>query len=1626
MSEKNKEKLCRLTPAEINNLPGKEVKSKRTRSSKTYSLGNGLYQAVIYPEAVHYRNEKGEWEDIDHTLTQADGSLCDHSGDLSVDLAPGGCVTLRKGEHTLSWQIMGASPVEPFAENAKPDYPRHHENRRIKNKVTYANIFPGVDFVCDLKPDEFKDTLVFKDAAALRPMTFLIHTENLALHQSASGEVVAMCSAEEADGKKTIFQLPAPCVVDDNGYPIPGSACAVLTRIDEHNWCWTCEVDAGFAACATYPIRLDPIVKTDTTSAAMSMAYTSSLNPNKNYPGNGFGIQLTHGNSALGETRAYLRFKDEALPEIDSSYYVTSAMMTMCTAYEGTVTPVFATEVMEDWDEASITFNNAPEVADEPMEYATSQASANRYMQFNITNLVRKWYDGENHGLMLNIQQHGAVYLCAAGSVYNRPYITINYVSLAGLEGYLTQDTISCGRAGTAHIGLFNGNLVLSHQETAMNGNLMPVSISRYYNSCYQAVNPFGVGFGWKLSTQQTLHKETLNSTTYYVYMDGDGTRHHFKQTSGEWKDLSGLDLTLTISGTTATITDKGDNKMVFALPTAEFADNYANVKLIQSASDACGNTANFTHNASRVFTSVTDGAARTTSGTVSGGLLTAITAPGMPAVSYEYTSGNLTKITHADGEVTTYAYNSLNLPTTITNHDGTVMEIEYINHMPYRVRKVTMLANNVAYTGRMYTYGNCCTKVTELYPDTDGEMKEGKSIFYHFNDAGNLVSVNDELGYGCFAGYSDDLPANHPAFVSKMQKAVNNYLENHHFLDSTSTAWVGDLMDGSGECGYSSEMNYMGGRAYRLKKTSSTGRIGVYQTVLLPDAQDRSYTFSCQYKTLNNATAQLRVEWKDSAGVTQYAESPAQASEDRWNRQHVSFTLPANAASSSVTVRIMAAGGAGTVWADAAQLEDGMIPNRYNLLQNGNFYMNSSGTPKHWTAYPGMTASDGVTNQIKEGRPSELTGNVMRIYGKPGVEKGISQEMSCIGNKGDTFVAGGWSFSHCRPRDAQGITWYEMHVYFRPLAEDVGMAAGTYPDYQRLASIQWSEEWSGWQFAAEPIVTPWRYTSVFVHLIYRSNLNEVQFSNIFLHKEEFGNTYAYDGNGNVTSVTNLASLKSGAEYDSFDNLISYHLPGRSETYSLNWGSSTAEKQQHLLRAATTPMGYISKTTYDVDDSTVTSPKGLPVQSSLENSAGSRKIISKVEYTTNKNYISKQTDARGKVVETTTDENKGWVTAVKDPKGQTVNYFHDTLGRVTAVTATADGKTYRNAYTYDGDKLMQVAHNTTGDTSDVAYNFAYDSQNRRTTVKVGTQLLSENVYNTTKGDILHGTLSKSVFGNGGEVRYTYDDFKRVTGIQYDTDSADRYEFEYGANGQLSRVTDNLLGRTTLSEYDVSNRPMRKTTVEGTTNVYLGEVTYDQYSNLASFREQVGSARTVYRTDFTYDKENKPTKLTYGSNSNQVAYAYDDIGRMTTRTATVGGKAYTATYGYTAGGHGTGSTTGLISSIAQTGGNFTYTYDDNGNITRVVQDGVETAYAYDALGQLIRVDDGHENATWVYEYDRGGNILTKKKYALGMTSGTPVESKTFAYGNANWKDQLTAVNGIGITYDAIGNPLNDGT
>ena len=313
--------------------------------------------------------------------------------------------------------------------------------------------------------------------------------------------------------------------------------------------------------------------------------------------------------------------------------------------------------------------------------------------------------------------------------------------------------------------------------------------------------------------------------------------------------------------------------------------------------------------------------------------------------------------------------------------------------------------------------------------------------------------------------------------------------------------------------------------------------------------------------------------------------------------------------------------------------------------------------------------------------------------------------------------------------------------------------------------------------------------------------------------------------------------------------------------------------------------------------------------------------------------------------------------------------------------------------------------------------------------------LSQSAYQNDPTKPNFGTLTATTYGNGAKIRSRYDDFNRVTGVVYGEETAPRYEYDYNAQGKVARVRDNLLNWTTQSEYDLANRPVRVKTSEDAKHVYTGQVAYDNvYGNLSEFAEKVGENRQEFGTKFGYDDENRPTSLTYSIGATTIGQStttIDKLNRTTFSAVKLGSKTFTSEYHFAAGGYGTGSVTNLVSSITQPGCNCGYGYDDNGNIASATLNGKWTGYTYDALGQLVQVNDhsdtrsGENGTTWKYTYDLGGNILKKERFAYADTT-TPLETVTYTYGDANWRDKLTAVNGSTIRYDAIGNPLSDGT
>ena len=1619
--EKNMKKrphdfLWRGSQMESKLMPGKEVTQQRTHNSKTFDLGRGAYQTVIYPETVHFKDAEGQWKEIDNRLEEArneqgEAILRNQSNVLTMEFAkqtgkaPLVCISNKKGQK-IAWNIQNQNEhveAKPICENCcdtGDEDACRADLSHVETELHYKEILPNVNVVCRMQGMMFKDDIVMENPQAQHRFVLEMDTQNVQLVKQEEGTIVAYAEGNPAE---IAFVLPAAFMRDAEG-----NIGTVETDLVEENGkiqvALNCDED--FLQNAVYPVVVDPLIQTEEHSSAMEDNFVTSSAPNTVQSYSQARLRICK-NTSYGECRSFLKFTD--LPFFMPSNMVTKAYLRMSLyTKQGTrAVPVYVKEVLEDWSSQTITWNNQPSLGEHDVDVAIvpANAGAGSTFAFDISNLVRKWYEGSNYGVAFERKitaTPNTVEFGSSDSVYHKPVIMINYVSFAGLQNHLAYDSFDCGRAGTGYVNLYNGDVVIARPLTQCGGNRMPVSITAYYGAQLFGVTA-RVGSHWRLSCDQCMTKSYINDELYFIWSKGDGSQHYFRKPNSSaayYEDLSGLSLKLTDNGTYTEIEDKGGTVMRFESP----QDALDDTGRLLSITDSCGNTNTFQYGDWRLER-ITDGAGRVTQFTYSGNMLTGILAPGETApVTLEYYNNmRLNGIVDADGERTSISWTQVagefgsdDYVESIGNSgDGRYLEFTYPYAMPHRVERMRIVypTGEDLYVGNShaYSYRDMMTVVQDM------TVVNGKRMIYQFNDFGNVVSVRDELGYASYSKFSEALLPNHPEQVSKLQRSVINLLPNHDFeLDGY---WNTALNDGEGSFAYVTDQKYLGSRSMRMMKTNADGNLCVYMSYSNLEI-GKAYTLSGYIRSSGNvqgyATVQHQNNWFNSELLTPGSE---------WTRVAVSFT----AASTSATLCFVTMG-TGTLWVDCAQLEVGSVPNRYNLLRNCDFSLNSSGVPTFWTANGVNTSEDAIVTDADALHPTFLTNNRMRLYGDPQTNKGIYQDLPLSGSQGDVYVAGGWAKGFSRP-----IGDDKRHFGIR-VAFKNGSGA-----YENGEILNWNEEWTDWQYVSGAVIAPCAYTGIRFNVDYEKNVNYADFDGMTLHKEEFGNTFTYDDDGNVTAVKDLVGQKAKAQYDDYNNLISYVQPGRPDTVktTISYGSSDAEKKKRLPLRVDSPTGIRTANTYDANGNLVRSYV-------IDSMDGTCMMDSHQSYTADGNHVATKTDARGKVVTYETDLAKDTLTKVTDPNGQSVNYTYDSRMRVIGTSATVDGRNYKNTYAYEKDRLKTVAHNTTSDTPDVTYTFDYDEFGNPTTVKVGNQVLSTNVYTDT-GD---RTLMRVEYGNGGKVNYTRDDFRRVTGIHYDDATTPRFTYDYGANGQVAYVRDNELNRTIWTEYDTSERPTRTHILESAssssigTPKYVNTVRYDAYGNVDSYKETVNNSAS-FETTYIHDVENRPTQLRYGADNRIIAYTYDAIGRIATRAANSMQTSYLTTYQYLAPENGDSiQTTPLVQSITQNGQNFSYTYDNVGNITSVTHNGLTTTYEYDSLGQLTRVNDPHAGKSTMYLYDCGGNMTgyLSAPYTLAPTLEGVNETVFYTYGDSNWKDKVTAIGGKAITYDAIGNPL----
>ena len=847
------------------------------------------------------------------------------------------------------------------------------------------------------------------------------------------------------------------------------------------------------------------------------------------------------------------------------------------------------------------------------------------------------------------------------------------------------------------------------------------------------------------------------------------------------------------------------------------------------------------------------------------------------------------------------------------------------------------------------------------------------------FNRYGSTLSVQDGLGRAQFSQYanSTDLAkASQLTLSSKLQNTVINLLESGSLESKTGWTVSGT---GTGSWSYSQAQAYYG----RTSLSIQNNTLKPVSSAVRALEPGKTYTFSAYVRA---GASGARIGLLKPGSTEPLVVSTAAPANNTWTRLQVTYTLPSGSAYASVLPFLQNTSGTAAYF-DALQLEQTASPSRYNLVENSDFSFNSA-----WTPNSSCASTDQIITYTSS--PTENSDKrVMRFTGDPNKHKYGNQILDGLsGMADDVYTVSGWAKGDCVYTDDSNRRMYALMVRFYYTD---GTTSDNFIKFNPDTDSQ-----SSWQFVSGVVKAAKPYSQMGIYTAYVQTLNTVYFDNVQLFKEEFGHSYDYDSNGNLISVIDLQKNETKYDYDSNNNLVKMTLPsGASQSYTYD--------SYHNVTKAVSPEGVTSRFTYDAYGNIKTVKLG----------SGSQTISASAVYTANGDQVSSVTDALGQTTTYGYDTQTGvlnWTQAPGETASTRTNYTHDQLYRTTKVqqsTAAVD-------YTYNKDLLSAIST-----ASGTDYSFTYGVFDLTTAVKAGSRTLISHSYTNDQ----NRRLSRSVYGNGDAVSYSYDSFGRTTAVTYG-DTGSTVSYAYDANSNLGQLTDGISGRVNRYSYDFLDRLMRyEESGDGYSNIV--QWGYDDENNLSSQTQTLNG--TTYTSTYAYDKDNRLTKATEGAIS--ANYTYDSFSRMTLFiNAYDGDNTLTTSIGYR--NPSSTSTSSQVSTwkVRPYGRttylyNGSYTYDTRGNILTVSDGTYTNSYHYDEFDRLVREEHGASGKTWVYTYDDGGNILSKKEYAYTTGAlGTVRSTISYSYNNSEWPDLLTAFNGKSITYDAIGNPLSDGT
>ncbi len=615
----------------------------------------------------------------------------------------------------------------------------------------------------------------------------------------------------------------------------------------------------------------------------------------------------------------------------------------------------------------------------------------------------------------------------------------------------------------------------------------------------------------------------------------------------------------------------------------------------------------------------------------------------------------------------------------------------------------------------------------------------------------------------------------------------------------------------------------------------------------------------------------------------------------------------------------------------------------------------------------------------------------------------------------------------------------------------------------QHKASAKFNTAINDWQYSSAPAVLKFvddKYTTegdnktytpvqLKVSLVYTNQVNHAYFDHIQLVKD-VAQSYTYDDEGNVVSVSANAEQKNDMSYDPDSNDLKEYTDAGGNKTTFEYDDN------HNVTKVTSPKGVKTQYTY--------SSVGLNIATETVNTDGAVKIKTSKghteKYTPDDNsytifggaYVNETFDQHGYKTAYGYDMPTGALKTVTSPNGLVTRSTYDSkYSKLLGVSAQDTSV----KYTYANNRLSQISFGYgSANSYNETYNFTYDVYGNVLTTKVGSKSLSTNHYLP-----YNGGLSETVYGNNDGIKYGYNYSGNVSAMYY-KDNANggntatygnpSFTWAYSSNGTPRAHRDGFTGLRYNYSYDAIGRLIRTDITKHSTGAAVGstEYGYNTRGHLISITNDIGG--NAYGQYYSYSetkdsngnaiagslnnaKDGLPTR--YRSLGTNTDYAYDSLNRLTKRNVDLA-TDITTRYYYKDSLRGTGYATTQLASENLNGTTYAYNYDNMGNITSITKGGnAYRGYLYDSLGQLTQERNASTNTMTSFTYNHLGNITERHIDDYnGINEKAIVRYGYSKDSDAGWNYLLTSIttedytSGTTVTttetidYDAIGNPV----